>query len=182
MNCSVSADLPTPPLPTMMTLWSASDVWFLFFPEDMSLLRPVSPGKGRSRTQIKAVPHNRTCTQNLPLAGSPSWKLIGGTSGSGPVEETEAVKEPWAQNPVKESRTAELPGPERSSDQNQELSVSPASWKAAFKTLCCTFPPPAAAALLIGCGCQQNSPPDAPIGCLRRQSAPLSASQLSSNR
>lgn len=29
MNCRVRADLPTPPLPTMITLWRASELWLL---------------------------------------------------------------------------------------------------------------------------------------------------------
>lgn len=37
MNCRVRADFPTPPLPTMITLWRARDVWFLFLPEAMTL-------------------------------------------------------------------------------------------------------------------------------------------------
>lgn len=36
MNCRVRADLPTPPLPTMITLWRTRDVWFLFLPEAMT--------------------------------------------------------------------------------------------------------------------------------------------------
>jgi len=38
MNCRVSADFPTPPLPTMITLWRAREYWFLFLPEDMTLV------------------------------------------------------------------------------------------------------------------------------------------------
>ena len=30
MNCRVRADLPTPPLPTMITLWRARELWLLF--------------------------------------------------------------------------------------------------------------------------------------------------------
>lgn len=37
MNCRVRADFPTPPLPTMITLWRTSDVWLLFLPEAMTL-------------------------------------------------------------------------------------------------------------------------------------------------
>lgn len=38
MNCRVRADFPTPPLPTMMTLWRTREVWFLFLPEAMTLV------------------------------------------------------------------------------------------------------------------------------------------------
>ena len=38
MNCRVSADLPTPPLPTMMTLWSTRELWFLFLLDAMAPL------------------------------------------------------------------------------------------------------------------------------------------------
>lgn len=37
MNCKVRADFPTPPLPTMITLWRTRDVWLLFLPEAMTL-------------------------------------------------------------------------------------------------------------------------------------------------
>lgn len=37
MNCRVRADFPTPPLPTMITLWRTRDVWLLFLPEAMTL-------------------------------------------------------------------------------------------------------------------------------------------------
>lgn len=37
INCRVRADFPTPPLPTMITLWRTRDVWFLFLPEAMTV-------------------------------------------------------------------------------------------------------------------------------------------------
>lgn len=50
MNCSVSADFPTPPLPTMMTLWRVSEFWPLFLPEDMVPVRSVQLGRNQNRS------------------------------------------------------------------------------------------------------------------------------------
>lgn len=36
MNCRVRADLPTPPVPTMITLWRTREAWLLFLPEAMA--------------------------------------------------------------------------------------------------------------------------------------------------
>lgn len=48
MNCSVSADFPTPPLPTMITLCNTSDVWFLFLPEAMVRFQNQNLRPGRN--------------------------------------------------------------------------------------------------------------------------------------
>ncbi len=64
MNCRVRADFPTPPLPTMITLWRAREVWFLFLPEAMILAcregqeetsrdrkRPAETGRDQQRQE-----------------------------------------------------------------------------------------------------------------------------------
>lgn len=54
MNCRVRADFPTPPLPTMITLCKARELWFL------PLLVAMSGAISRaSFTHLQTHPHTR---------------------------------------------------------------------------------------------------------------------------
>lgn len=58
MNCKVSADFPTPPLPTIITLWRAG-CWFGFF-----ILIQFTNWKGR-KTNISLLTEERQDRKQL---------------------------------------------------------------------------------------------------------------------
>lgn len=70
MNCSVSADFPTPPLPTMITLWRTRDVWFLFFPDAIT---PVYLSPQAHSSVLSAL----TTNDWRQREGRPTWKQDG---------------------------------------------------------------------------------------------------------
>lgn len=55
INWSVSADLPTPPLPTIITLWRAKELWFLLLLAAIVLLATDEVPGSQSDLQREAA-------------------------------------------------------------------------------------------------------------------------------
>lgn len=72
MNCRVNADFPTPPLPTMITLWRTREVWFLFLPEAMALVH-VGPEAHRSGPGPDGSTRMRNTRNQKQDVGSRLW-------------------------------------------------------------------------------------------------------------
>ncbi len=73
MNCRVRADFPTPPLPTIITLCSARELWFLLLLVAITgfFFVPLSHTPTHTHTLTHSHPHTHTlthtplCTQTL---------------------------------------------------------------------------------------------------------------------